>query len=47
MNEENNDFGKMIYEKMEAAQADTMKWLMPPIIISGLSPLQYAVKWKI
>lgn len=29
IHEENNDFGKMIDEKMEAAQADTMKWLMP------------------
>ena len=35
IHEENNDFGKMIDEKMEAAQADTMKWLMPPSLLAA------------
>ena len=35
IHEENNDFGKMIDEKMEAVQADTMKWLMPPSLLAA------------
>lgn len=34
MHEENNEFEKIIKE-MEAAQADTMRWLMPPSLLAA------------